>query len=446
MPGKPFLSKSTFIRGIQCEKSFYLHKKRSFLRDRLSEKQLAKFNRGHQVGLIARDLYPGGVDVSPKSHFQMDAAIKRTAELIQAGVSVIYEASFEYHGVRVALDVLYKEDGLWNAVEVKSSAAISETYLWDAALQYYVITGSGLPLDDFSLAYINYGYVRNGEIRPMELFVVESVLDLVLRKQDLIGPQIEKLRQVNQRTSSPEVAVGPQCTDPYPCDFIGHCWKKTGMRPDTIRLTKDHFRAQTLKSQVTGRAAMYSSLCFQPAIPPYNGFSPYQELAYAFRLEPLRDPAGDGCSLVADPETPVSCEQLGTLIAQMKTFDSILVFDREAELDRLMLICHNHATVRRGISALSHRMVDIKDVFIKPDNLLSEDYVPENAEGILVAIGIEPLIHEGTTKSYLASAALFEGLITGEHLEKQAKLDEITSFHTTCLRNMEKLFLLTLEE
>lgn len=423
-----------------------MHKKRPFLRDRLSEEQLAKFNRGHQVGLIARDLYPGGVDVSPKSHFQMDAAIKRTAELIQSGVSVIYEASFEHQGVRVALDILYKEDGLWNAVEVKSSAAISETYLWDAALQYYVITGSGLPLDDFSLAYINYGYVRNGEISPMELFVVESVLDLVLRKQDLIGPQIEKLRQVNQRTSSPEVAVGPQCTDPYPCDFIGHCWKKTGMRPDTIRLQKDRFLAQELNNRVKGPVAMYSSLYFQPAIPPYNGFSPYQELAYAFRLEPLYDQVRDGCFLVADPAAPVSCEQLGTLIEEMKTYDSILVFDKEAELDRLMLICHDHAAARRGISAINHRMVGLKDVFIKPDNLLSENHVPVNAEEALLAIGIKPLVPEGMLKSYLASSASFGDMINGGALEKQVTLDDITSFHATCLKNMEKLFLHTLDD
>jgi hypothetical protein len=57
--GRAILSKSTFIRGLQCEKSLYLHKKRPFLRDRLSPEQLAKFSRGTNVGVYAQELFPG---------------------------------------------------------------------------------------------------------------------------------------------------------------------------------------------------------------------------------------------------------------------------------------------------------------------------------------------------------------------------------------------------
>jgi hypothetical protein len=77
--------KSTFIRGLQCEKSLYLHKKRPFLRDRLSPEQLAKFSRGTNVGVYAQELFPGGVDAAPKTHFQMAASVVKTAELMEAG-------------------------------------------------------------------------------------------------------------------------------------------------------------------------------------------------------------------------------------------------------------------------------------------------------------------------------------------------------------------------
>lgn len=229
MEERAFLSKSTFIRGMQCEKSLYLHKKRPFLRDKLSEEQLAKFRRGHKLGVIARNLFPGGIDLSPPSHFQMGAAIRRTALLTAGGSPVLYEAAFQHKGVRVALDILAKEKDAWNGIEVKSSRSISETFLWDAALQYHVITGSGLPIDRFFIAHIHPeaipDYVVGDNPDPAELFVLEDVLERILERQHTVAAKIERFREVSSLNRSPDIPVGLHCHDPYPCDFIGHCWK-----------------------------------------------------------------------------------------------------------------------------------------------------------------------------------------------------------------------------
>ena len=79
---KHLLSKSTFIRGNQCLKSLYLNKKRPFLRDRLSPEQLAKFKRGHRVGELAQQLFPGGTDLKPKSPSQYRKKVLETAQII----------------------------------------------------------------------------------------------------------------------------------------------------------------------------------------------------------------------------------------------------------------------------------------------------------------------------------------------------------------------------
>ena len=78
------LSKSTYIRGLQCLKSLYLNKHRSFLRDRLSEEQLAKFARGHAIGKVARQLFPGGVEIPAPS----EASARKTQKLIAEGYVV----------------------------------------------------------------------------------------------------------------------------------------------------------------------------------------------------------------------------------------------------------------------------------------------------------------------------------------------------------------------
>jgi hypothetical protein len=62
---KHVLSKSTFIRGMQCEKSLYLNKHGRNLRDEISPEQMAVFSQGTNVGELAQGLFPGGVDCTP---------------------------------------------------------------------------------------------------------------------------------------------------------------------------------------------------------------------------------------------------------------------------------------------------------------------------------------------------------------------------------------------
>lgn len=223
---KHLLSKSTFIRGNQCLKSLYLNKKRPFLRDRLSPEQLAKFKRGHRVGELAQQLFPGGIDLKPKSPSQYRKKVLETASVIQNGShTTIYEAAFQYDRLLILLDIFTKENGYWTAYEVKSSLNLSETYLLDAAFQYYVISNQVGELKDFFLVYVNKDYDFSKPLDLNKLFIKESVLDRVLERQAYIREQIIREKDTLLLEKSPNIQVGPHCTRPYPCDFIGHCWK-----------------------------------------------------------------------------------------------------------------------------------------------------------------------------------------------------------------------------
>lgn len=220
------LSKSTFIRGVQCLKSLYLYKNRYFLRDKLSPEQLAKFKRGTDVGVFAQNLFPGGVDCQPKSPSQYRKSVEKTGEVINQQLSdVIYEAAFQADGVLILLDILAKENGKWNAYEVKSSLKISDTYLMDAALQYYVLKHSGVEPEKFFLVHINPEYVFQDELEISELFTFVDVTEDAISKQGFVKAQIEKAKEALTLKSSPKIDIGPHCNNPYPCDFIGHCWK-----------------------------------------------------------------------------------------------------------------------------------------------------------------------------------------------------------------------------
>ena len=222
---KHILSKSTFLRGLKCEKSLYLYKNNNEFPDALYPQQEAIFSQGNTVGELAQQLFPNGVDASPPSHFEMQKSVIKTQEYIDRGETIIYEATFQFNEVLVALDILVKENAVWKAYEVKSSTSVKEVYVQDASIQYYVIQNSGIELDDISIVHINNQYVKNGEINVQELFSINSVFDDIQPILPGIPNQIQHLKNVIRQDSVPDIDIGPQCSSPYTCDFMGHCWK-----------------------------------------------------------------------------------------------------------------------------------------------------------------------------------------------------------------------------
>ena len=64
------------------------------VRDEMDETQQAIFQSGTDVGLLTRDLFPGGVDASPVDYFHYQQSVVDTQKYIQEGQKVIYEAAF----------------------------------------------------------------------------------------------------------------------------------------------------------------------------------------------------------------------------------------------------------------------------------------------------------------------------------------------------------------
>jgi hypothetical protein len=215
------LSKSTYIRGMQCLKSLYLNKHRPFLRDKLSEEQLAKFSRGHSVGKLAQDLFPGGVEMPRPG----DASASKTAKAIVEGIPVIYEACFIHNEVVVALDILVKHENGWMAYEVKSSGVLSETYFLDAYIQDYVIRGTGLDLKKFFLIHRNSANEINDSTPLDQLFVFTELPSSSADQNILIEDRLTHMKSTLELKNSPVITPGKQCMNPYPCDFRGICWR-----------------------------------------------------------------------------------------------------------------------------------------------------------------------------------------------------------------------------
>jgi hypothetical protein len=87
-----YLSKSLHMTGLQCHKALWLRKFQPELKDEQSPEQESMLDFGAEVGLYARELFPGGILVpyGDLSHSQQSAL---TQEAVSKGASTIYEGA-----------------------------------------------------------------------------------------------------------------------------------------------------------------------------------------------------------------------------------------------------------------------------------------------------------------------------------------------------------------
>ena len=295
------LSKSTYIKGLQCEKALYMQKKHPYLRDKLSIEQRAKFQRGTDIGILAHQVFPGGIDMSPASPSQFPKKVQETLDnLNNPDVKVMYEAVFQHNDTLIMLDILVREGDRWLAIEVKSSMRLSDTYYNDAALQYYVLHGCGVPLSDFRLMYLNPDYVKNGPIDVHQLFKTESVMQFVIEREPFVAQNVERLKAVVALPHAPVVEIGEQCNNPYPCDFYGHCWRH--VRESKV-YSLDYKTLYALAPQPRPRnVAFLNLLTYRPAVPELDGTHPYEEMILAFAISPNAD--SNPVIAGSDPQSP----------------------------------------------------------------------------------------------------------------------------------------------
>lgn len=319
-----YLSKSLFIRGRQCHKSLWLHKCRPELRDAIDAAQQARFQSGREVGALAQRLFPGGVEV-PYEGLSHAGQLAMTRELLAAGRESIYEATFQHDGVFVKVDILHRGAAGWELLEVKESTAVKDVHLHDAALQHHVLVGAGLDVAQAAIVHIDTGYTRRGDIEVRRLFTVADITGVVRELQAGIPDEIAGLRAMLRR-EMPVIDIGPQCDDPYPCDFKGHCWshipedsvfdlRERGVnkfdlygrgiiRQEDIPLDILNPRQRLQVESTRGRRdfldqarvrefldALWYPLCFldfetvNPAIPLFDESRPYQKIPFQYSLE-----------------------------------------------------------------------------------------------------------------------------------------------------------------
>ena len=212
------LSKSKYIRGLQCDRALWLDVFNPRLA-RYTAEQMRRFDRGRDFEYAFKSTFPDGIDLSAELKRNVDAYPARTAELLDKGDGeALFEAGFLYDDVLVLADVVHQNaDGTLDIYEVKSGTALSETYRRDAALQHYVISHCR-SINKFCIVY-NGADGANG-------FNVVDLTEELATQHDEIEKNIAVMKEI-LRHGEPDTPTGAHCLEPYACPYQHYCAQGT---------------------------------------------------------------------------------------------------------------------------------------------------------------------------------------------------------------------------
>lgn len=316
------LTKSKYLNGLQCPRLIWIQIHEPEKIPQTDPVTQHIFDQGHLVGVLAKQLFPDGIDLSNENFM---GNISKTRELLTKRVP-LFEPGILVNNLYSRLDILVpagKDD--WDIYEVKASTAVKDVNINDVAFQRHCCIQAGLRINKCCLITINNKYVRNGDIDPKELFTVNDVTAEVEEASEGINDGIEAIQDVISRETCPEMLIGPHCSDPYQC-ALTECWdclpehnifslyyggkKAFAMYdagiiniaeiPDTYKLNdqqliqkacvltgKPHIDKHAIGSFLSSLEYPLYYFDFEtiaPAVPLFDGIRPYQNVPFQYSL------------------------------------------------------------------------------------------------------------------------------------------------------------------
>jgi len=398
------ISKSAFVRGLQCYKSLYLNKHHRELEDKVSLSQQAIFDKGTNIGILAQKLFPEGADLDKYIPGNFSMVFSETKRLLATNSPTIYESGFKFENLMCFVDILTKTNGSWYAYEVKGSTSVKDVYLWDTAFQYHVITSSGIEIEDMFVVYINNQYIRNGELDIQELFTIESVKDRILPLLPKARAHISQMKSMLGNSTIPNINIGTQCTTPYPCSFMGHCWENI---PDysifnISRLSSDkkfelyehgivevadvpidfplsdnqqlqvltektgetiinEFEIREFVNRLQYPLYFLDFETFQSGIPMFNQSKPFQQITFQYSLH-IQEKPNDALihkEFLAEAKNDPRIQLIEQLIDDIGSNGDIIVYNKGFETARLNEIARDFPKYKTQVNNINNRVVDL---------------------------------------------------------------------------------------
>ena len=236
------ISKTDFVRGLQCEKMLWLDAHAPEHKIIPPEVQ-ARLDAGNEFGDKAMGIFG---DFTETTTFREDgrlyyaAMIEKTQALVAENVPVICEAAFTWYGNYCAADILRREKNGYALYEVKNTFTARKEFITDLGFQRLILRKCGVNVTACKLVLRGDTPPEGCILPPDEAFEQEEKIEkdgFVYRIVDvtkgarvadrLASERIFELGKLKRKDAlMPDIAPSNHCNEPYRCWYYDFCHKE----------------------------------------------------------------------------------------------------------------------------------------------------------------------------------------------------------------------------
>jgi hypothetical protein len=474
-----YISKSKYLSGLQCHKLLWHQYNAKHLIPEFDAATQVMFDQGHLVGEYAKKLFPDGVEVC-KGIFDIGELIQRSVPALKLH-KPLFEA-FAYKNAFARADILNPIHGnQWDIIEVKSSTEVKGVNLLDLAIQRYTYEGAGLDIRNCCILHINNQYVRKGDIDPEQLFVCEDVTAQVSELLPTVEVNLLEMGKIILLKKSPELPIGPHCSDPYDCPLIEVCWNYLP-KNNVFKITRMGKKGYDLLSRgilnikdipanyafSDAQEIEYEAVCknkvnvdkdsirsfladleyplylldfetFMTAIPMYDDVSPYEQIPFQYSLHRIDTPESIPVHsmVLADGKTDPRREILSKLKNELGTKGSIIAYNAAFEKRILQSSIGHYSDYAAWLERVEKRFVDLMKPFSSHSYYHPEQCGSYSIKSVLPALCGKSYddmeISEGGTASQEYLRVTFGDVTDEERARVRGYLEEYCTMDTQAM-------------
>jgi len=359
------------------------------------------FDQGHQVGELAKKLFPGGIDILAED---FSGNLRSTKQLL-AKRKPLFEPGFYQDNIFSRLDILNPVgENEWDIIEVKSSTSVKDVNLHDVSFQRLCCQKAGLNINRCFLAVVNNQYIKHGEINPAEYFAMHDITDDVNKVAEGMEERIQEMFAAIASPTCPEIRIGEYCNSPYDCPVTmcrehlpegnifdlyrggKKCYQmyydgilKVGDIPDDYKLGQSqqiqkaceitgipHIEKEAIREFLSEIISPVYYLDFEtisPVIPLFDGTRPYQRIPFQYSLHKVDKKGTAHYSFLAEGKEDPRPALLTQLKEEIGTRGSILTYNQSFEQGVLREMAEDFPDCAEWVEKIIGRMIDLLKPF-----------------------------------------------------------------------------------
>lgn len=228
------ISKTDFVRALQCEKMLWLDAHCPEERIIPPEVQ-EKLDAGNEFGDKAMGIFGEYIETTTlkeDGRLCFSVMLEKTKTLLENNTPVICEAAFSWYGNYCAADILKKEEGGYVLYEVKNAPTVRKEFVVDLGFQSLILRKCGVNLlgaklilngafdeqkDESAFSYVTH------EGQVYKIADVTKATKLAERTADKHIFAFGKLKKKD--AEQPNISIGEHCETPYRCWYYEFCRK-----------------------------------------------------------------------------------------------------------------------------------------------------------------------------------------------------------------------------